>query len=252
MNIKFENMQFGYEKDHPILKEIDLNIEGPQLISIIGPNGVGKSTLIHTINQILDPTDGVVYLDNKSVSEYSLREMAKRVGYVPYKSSGTFPMLVVDAILLGRNPHASWRTNPNDIKKVEEVMKKLDIDDLAMRNYNELSAGQRQRVMLARGLVQEPNILLLDEPTANLDVKYQVGITRLLRKLSREEGIIVIMISHDLNLAARYSDSVILLHDGTIYAVGSPRDVITEKNISFLYDVECKVVEDELGGSADR
>lgn len=245
MEIKFENMKFGYSEDAVILNGIDLTISGPQFISIIGPNGVGKSTLIHCINKILTPTSGEVYLNGKNVKEYSLRDMAKEIGYVPYKSQGVFPMLVVDAILLGRNPHASWKTSTKDLLKVEEVMKKLDIEDLAMRNYNELSAGQHQRVMLARGLVQEPKILLLDEPTANLDVKYQIGISRLLKKLSREEDILVIMISHDLNLAARYSDNVILLSGGKVFAVGKPEDVMTEENISKVYGVECKVVEDE-------
>ncbi len=245
MEIKFEKMKFGYSEDHTVLKNIDITISGPQFISIIGPNGVGKSTLIHCINKILSPTEGTVYLNGKKVSEYSLKEMAKEVGYVPYKSQGVFPMLVVDAILLGRNPHAGWKTSSKDIRKVEEVMKKLEIEDLAMRNYNELSAGQHQRVMLARGLVQEPKILLLDEPTANLDVKYQIGISRLLKKLAHDDGILIIMISHDLNLAARYSDNVILMSEGTVYAVGRPEDVMSVDNISKVYGVDCKVVEDE-------
>ncbi len=247
MKIQIDDVSFSYKgcDDTPVLKEISALIRGPQVVSILGPNGVGKSTLIHCINKILEPTGGKVFLDDVETTEYSLKDMAKRISYVPYSSSDTFPLTVVDTVLLGRHPHAGWKTTDEDLRKVYEVLERLEISDLAMRFFNELSAGQHQKVMLARGLVQEPDVILLDEPTSNLDIRHQLGISRMLRELSRTDGILVIMISHDLNIAARYSDNIILMHEGRIFAAGSPKDVLTEENIRTVYGVESKIIDDE-------
>lgn len=244
MHIRINGMEFEYTGT-PVLEDITLDINGPQFVSILGPNGVGKSTLIHCINKILNPTCGTVLIDDKNVEKYTLKEMARKVGYVPCTSSDSFPLTVVDTVLLGRHPRANWKTSEEDLRIVYETLDKLGIEDLAMRYFSELSAGQHQKVMLARGLVQQPSILLLDEPTSNLDVKHQLGISRLLRKLSHEENIMVIMISHDLNIAAKYSDYVIMMHDGRIFDVGTPDEVITESNIRAVYDVESRIVIDE-------
>ena len=244
MKIDIENISFDYSPAARVLSEISLNIEGAQVISILGPNGVGKSTLIHCINKILEPTKGVVMIEDKDVSEYSLKEVAKKIGYVPYSSSDTFPLTVVDTVLLGRHPHAGWRTTDEDLEIVFDVLEKLGIQDLSLRYFNELSAGQRQRVMLARGLVQKPEVIMLDEPTSNLDIKHQLGISRTLKQLSRDEGILVLMISHDLNIAARYSDSIVLMHQGSVYAVGAPSEVLTEDNIREVYGVDSRIIDE--------
>ena len=243
MKIDIEGVSFSYGST-PVLDDITLEIEGAQVVSILGPNGVGKSTLIHCMNKILTPTKGTVYLDGKDVREYSLKEVAKHVGYVPYSSSDTFPLTVVDTVLLGRHPHAGWKTTDEDLEAVFDVLERLGIQDLAMRYFNELSAGQHQKVMLARGLVQKPDVLLLDEPTSNLDIKHQLGISRTLRQISHTENILVIMISHDLNIAARYSDNVIMMHGGKVFAVGEPKDVLTVDNIRHVYGVESRIIDD--------
>ena len=243
--IILEELDYSYSRDALILKGICLSMKNPQLISIVGPNGVGTSTLIHCIDRILTPTHGTVMVDDVEVSEYTSKELAKKIGYVPYSAGDTFPMTVVDTILMGRNPHHKWKSLHDDMVIVEETMDMLEIKSLAMRNFNELSAGQHQRVMLARGLAQQPQVLLLDEPTANLDIKHQIGVTRLLKKLSAEKGIIVIMISHDLNLASKYSDNIIMLSEGRVFAVGKPCDVITEENIHTVYGIESEVIESE-------
>ena len=239
-----DDIDFSYSDKDMTLKGVTLDIRNPQLISIIGPNGVGKSTLIHCMNRILEPTRGTVFINEENIEDIKIRELAKKIGYVPYSSNGTFPLTVVDTILMGRHPHSNWKGNLHeDMKVVREVLDMMDIRDLAMRPFNELSAGQHQRVMLARGLAQEPEILLLDEPTANLDIRHQMEVIRLLKKLSVSKRIVVIMISHDLNLAAQYSDNIIMMAEGTVYAVGRPEDVITCENIKHVYNVDAKLVD---------
>ncbi len=244
MLINIEGLEFAY-KSTPVLNNITLNVDGPQFISIIGPNGVGKSTLIHCLNKILSPTKGVVSIDGKNVNDYTLKELAKKVGYVPYTSTDIFPLTVVDTVLMGRHPHSRWKSIDNDLEIVYDTLKLMKIEHLAMRSSDELSAGQKQKVILSRGLVQQPRILLLDEPTSNLDIKHQMEVTRILKGLCKEKGIIVVMISHDLNIAAKYADQIIMMHEGGIFAVGSPADVITEKNIKVVYEVESKIIIDE-------
>lgn len=238
-----DGIDFAYSGEELTLKGVTLDIRNPQLISVIGPNGVGKSTLIHCMNKILSPTRGTVLVDDENIDRIKVKELAKKIGYVPYSSSDTFPLTVVDTILMGRHPHSTWKNNLHeDMAVVKEVLEMMDITPLAMRPFNELSAGQHQRVMLARGLAQEPEILLLDEPTANLDIRHQMEVIRLLKKLSVSKRIVVIMISHDLNLAAQYSDNIIMMAEGSIYAVGTPQDIITRDNIRHVYGVDAELV----------
>ena len=192
----------------------------------------------------LDPARSV-FIDDRDVKDITIKELAKQIGYVPYSSNDTFPLTVVDTVLMGRHPHSKWKSLDNDLDIVYDTLKMLGISHLAMRPFNELSAGQHQKVMLARGLVQEPQILLLDEPTSNLDIRHQLDVTKMLKRLSEEKQILIIMISHDINIAAKYADEVIMMHEGTIYAVGTPNEVITANNLRTVYGVESLVVEDE-------
>ena len=248
LDIELKDLDFAYKsrkKEFPVLEDISLQIKGSQLVSILGPNGVGKSTLIHCMNKILEPTGGAVIINDHDIKDISIKDLAKIMGYVPYSSVDNFPLTVTDTVLMGRHPHSKWGSLDDDVRIVYDMLCLIGIEDLADRNFNELSAGQHQKVMLARGLAQEPRIMFLDEPTSNLDIKYQLEITKILRRLSREKNMLVIMISHDINIAAKYSDNIIMMHDGGVYAIGKPQDVITAENIKHVYDVNAKVIVDE-------
>jgi len=244
MELKIDNVCFSYSSV-PVLHDISLKLKENELVSILGPNGVGKSTLIHCINRILSPTSGTVLIDNRDVSEIKLKELAKQIGYVPYSANDSFPLSVIDTVLIGRHPHTKWGTLDKDLDIVYDTLKMLGISHLSMRAFNELSAGQHQKVMLARGLVQEPEILLLDEPTSNLDVRHQLDVTKMLKKLAKEKNILIIMISHDINIAAKYSDKIILMHEGCIYDIGTPNEVITAENLKTVYGVTAEITSDD-------
>lgn len=240
-----DDMGFAYGKSGKLtLNDITIDIRNPQLISIIGPNGVGKSTLIHCMNKILEPTHGTVMVDDVDVKDIKVRDLAKKMGYVPYSSNDTFPLTVIDTILMGRNPHSKMRSDfKEDMRIVKEVLQLMDIVPLAMRPFNELSAGQHQKVVLARGIVRMPEMVILDEPTSNLDVRHQLEVTRILSELPKTNNMIIIMISHDINITAKYADKVIMLYGGTVFAVGTPKEVITKENMRTVYGVDADIID---------
>ncbi len=247
ISLDVDDLTFYYNQKKspvPVLKDVSIDFRGAQLISILGPNGVGKSTFIHCLNRILEPTQGAVTVNDVPIAGIPLKEMARLTGYVPYSSSDSFPLTVTDTILMGRHPHSKIGSLDDDLEAVEDALKLIGIEDLADRFFNELSAGQHQKVMLARGIAQDPRILFLDEPTSNLDIKYQLEITRMLRRLSRQKNMLIVMISHDINIAAKYSDNIMFLLNGGIYAVGKPSEVITEENLKVVYGVDARIIDD--------
>ena len=243
--IEIKDLSFSYGSKHPVISDINLRIDRPGLYCIIGPNGVGKSTLIKCINKIHSPATGNVTIDGNDVAEMTNKEISKLIGYVPVAGADMFSMPVIDAILIGRYTQQKWKTTKEDLEVVKKTMKLLGISDLAMHGFNELSAGQHQKVAIARGLVQEAPILLLDEPTANLDVRYQVYIAEMLKGLTEKTGMTVIMISHDLNISAKFADSLILMSPpGRIHKIGPPEEVLTKETIEEVYGVSCEIVKD--------
>lgn len=246
MRMELKNVSFAYKSSQtPVLHDINLVLEEPGLYCIVGPNGVGKSTMVKCMNRILKPTSGQVLLNDVDIQDMKLKEIAEHIGYVPVQTQDVFSMPVIDAILLGRQKANKWKTIDEDLEIAARVMKMMGIQDLAMRGFNHLSAGQHQKVAIARGLVQQPEMLILDEPTANLDVKHQVYVSELLRAMAIEENMIVLMISHDLNIAAKYAHKIIVMEHGTVVDVGTSKDIITEDLVARVYEVECKIEDDE-------
>ena len=246
MEIRLDELEFGYDPDDPVLKGISYTLDKPEFICIMGPNGVGKSTLIHCLNKILKPTGGHVFIDGEDVGSMKLKELASHMGYVPASSNDSFPLTVVDTIMVGLQNDYRFGTKKDDLQKVYDVLRLFKIEHLAMRNFNELSAGQHQKVVLARGLVRSPEVVLLDEPTSNLDIKHQLQVTKVLSRLPRERGMMVVMISHDINITAKYADRILLIHDGHLFADGTPCEVLTKENIRTVYGVDADIL--DVGG----
>jgi iron complex transport system ATP-binding protein len=243
MKVELKDLDFGYNPDKLILKGVNYTFEEPEFVCIMGPNGVGKSTLVHCINKILKPSGGCVLINGRDNKEMKLKELASQMGYVPASSEDNFPLTVVDTIMVGLQNDTKFGTSDEDLQKVYDVLKLMSIEHLAMRNFNELSAGQHQKVVLARGIVRMPPMVILDEPTSNLDVRHQLEVTRILSELPRQKNMIIVMISHDINITAKYADRIIMLNGGTIYAVGTPQEVLTKENLRKVYGVDADVIE---------
>ncbi len=245
MRLQIRDLSFSYGSTQ-ILKDINMELDSSNVLGIVGPNGAGKSTLIRCIDRILVPQHGTVLLDGQEMKQMSSMEIAKKIGYVPQSISNTFPATVFDTVLMGRRPHLGWRSSEEDIDTVLEVLTMLKIKYLAMRDFNEISGGQQQKVLIARALAQDAEILLLDEPTSNLDIRHQLEVMEILTKLVRKKGLSVMMAIHDLNLASRYSDRIILLNGGSIRDAGDPVSVLTAENIRSVYSAEV-IVKHEAG-----
>lgn len=240
MVIEVENVSFGYS-DKKVLHGLDCTFDGGGFYAVIGPNGSGKSTLIRLLNRLLIPDSGRIQLNGRSVKDYPRRFLAQHIGYVPQSGGSSFNATVFDTILLGRKPHIKWAPGKSDFQKTESIVHDFSLDHLALRLTGELSGGELQRVHIARALVQEPDVLILDEPTSSLDLSHQIEVMKMLKMVSAK-GITVIVAIHDLNLALRYADQFLLLREGRIIAMGDER-VISKQNLQALYDVKVQKVD---------
>ena len=240
VNITIKNLTFSYNS-HKILDDLSIVIENSEILSLVGPNGSGKTTLIKCIDRILKPK-GSILLDGQELEKMSRQEVARQIGYVPQSSSTPLATTVFDTVLMGRRPHISWRVTDFDLDKVAEVLERLHLEDLAMRDFSQLSGGQKQKVLIARALAQEPTVLLLDEPTSNLDMLHQLEVMETVSSLVKEKNISAVMAIHDLNLASRFSDKLIMLKNGKVYASGEPKVLLNEDNISQVYGIKAMVM----------
>ena len=237
MKLEVKDITFSYNS-RPVLEGVTLKAAEGNVASLVGPNGSGKTTLIKCINRILKPRLGIVLVGREDVGKVKLRGLARLLGYVPQSADHVFPSTVFDAVLLGRRPYVDWGISSRDKEVVSQILSLMGLEEMALRQFNELSGGERQKVLIARALAQEPQVLLLDEPTSNLDLRHQLEVLDIVRSIVDESGITAIMAIHDLNLAARFSDTLVFLDKGRIYDAGEPAQVLTQENIRNVYGVE--------------
>lgn len=228
-----------------ILHGIDFTAGDRSLVGVIGPNGSGKSTLLKCIYRVLKPSEGAVFVDGQPLSEYRVRDSAKKIAVLAQHNFYNFEFTVQDVVLMGRAPHkrALERDSAADFKIVHEAMERVGVTPLRDRLFSTLSGGEQQRVLLARALAQQTPCLILDEPTNHLDIKYQLELLDLVRSLDRT----VIAAIHDLNIAAMYCDTIFVMQSGRIVAAGAPRDVLTRSLIRSVYEVDADVFTDSDG-----
>lgn len=242
--LEVDSLQFRYDEDL-ILKNISFSIQKGEFVSIIGPNGSGKSTLLKNLCNICKPSQGILKIDDVDVEKYKVKELARKIALVPQDTSIAYDFSVFDVVLMGRNPYIGRfeKEKDSDFEITKEALKATNTFHLRDRNINEISGGERQRVIIARALTQQPDIIFLDEPTSHLDINHQIEILSLLRKLNREKETTIVLVIHDINLASRYSDKIILMNNGEILSMGSPKEVITRSNIEKAYDLNVIVEE---------
>ena len=246
MRVDIEDLVQGYG-NRTILDGVSFSVDEGEVVTVLGPNGSGKSTLIKTVCRIMEPRSGRIAMDGKDISSISKEEFARLVGYVPQNPEFIGYTNVYDAVLVGRRPYVKWNYSREDIRMAAESMRLMRLDEFFDRQVTEMSGGQRQRVTLARALTQDPRLYVFAEPTSALDLRHQLDTLRLMRSVIKERGSSMIIALHDLNLAIRYSDKVMVLKDGKVYGFGSSDDFITERMIRDVYGVESEIVEGKNG-----
>ena len=259
MGIITEDVSMSYN-DHLVLGSVSLHLKKGAVITLLGPNGCGKTTLLKVINGLLHPSQGTVFVNGKNAARMSQMELARLMGYVPQSQRASFPFTALDIVLTGRMPHLSMLAQPGpmDIEKSSQALNMVGASHLASRPYTQISGGERQLVMIARALAQEPSFLLLDEPTSSLDFKNQISVLKMISRIARDRDVTVVMTLHDPNHALMFSDEVVLLRklmpqeecckeprsiNQNVVASGMPHEVMTPENIREAYGIEVEVLD---------
>ena len=245
--IEIKNITIKYG-DYEVLRDISFGIKKGEFTSIIGPNGAGKSTVLKAIMKNIDIASGDISIKGKSIKDITHKEKACIIGFVPQEFNISFDFTVYDIVAMGRNPYlVKFKKSKYDDKKIiEESMQKTNTYEFKDKYFNSLSGGEKQRVIIARALAQQPEILILDEATSSLDIHHQLDILELIHSLNREDGLTVLTIMHDLNLASRFSDEIVLLSKNGIVKHGKPNEVIDEQVLKSVYDMDMVVRENKL------
>ncbi|MBI0583695.1 MAG: ABC transporter ATP-binding protein [Methanomassiliicoccus sp.] len=250
MKISVHGLCFRYGSTD-VVSEVDLEAGEGEIIGILGPNGSGKTTLLKCLNRSLSPRTGTVLIDDRDYRTMTRREIATRMGTVPQSANINFPFTALDIVMMGRLPELKRfeSETENDLQIVRDAMAVTNTQQFADRPMDQLSGGERQRVIIARALAQRPRVLLLDEPTLHLDVNHQLDILDMITSLARADKLIVMIVTHDLALAARYCDQVVLMQKGKVLAAGEVTEVLTPVNLRRVFGIEATVYYDERIGS---
>ena len=241
--MEIKHLSYHYKGYPQVLNDVSFDIEPGKFLAILGNNGVGKSTLLKCFNHILKPDAGEVLLDGQNLLKMSCREVAKQVAFVSQSVPST-QMTVHDVVMLGRRPYMKWGFTPEDHAIVHEAMDRLGLNAMRGRFLGQLSGGEKQKVMLARALAQQPKALLLDEPTSALDIQNQYQVLKIVRDICHKDNMVAVVVIHDLNLALRFCDHFLLLKDGKVYRHGD-RSILDSTALKEVYGVDAKVVEIE-------
>lgn len=244
-----EHLSYAYGRRR-VLHDVGLTVAPGEIVGLVGPNGCGKSTLLRLLAGVLVPASGTVHLDGEPLATRRRADIARLLGVVPQDPSLEFPFLALEVVLMGRTPHLAGfgLPRPRDLAIARAAMAQLEIADIEDRPIDRLSGGERQRVFLARALAQEPEVLLLDEPTTHLDLRHQTGMYDVVQALCRERGLAALAVLHDLNLAAVYCDRLVLMSEGRVRGHGAPDTVLTRETVSAAYGVNVYVGTNELTG----
>ncbi len=245
--LEVKDLFCGYDGKN-VIRDVSFCLEEKGFLGIIGPNGAGKTTLLKTIARLIHPSAGKIIYRGRNIFEFKTRDLAREIAVLPQTMEMVFSYSVEEFVSLGRFPHLNRfsRFSAHDREAVKQALVLTEIADLKERKINELSVGEKQRVFIAQGLAQEPNFMILDEPTAHLDIAHQVEILSLLRRLNAEKGLSVLLILHDLNMAAEFCKNLILLNAGKIHSSGTPSEVLTYQNIEEVYRTVVIVKENPL------
>jgi iron complex transport system ATP-binding protein len=248
--IEVRSISFQYRKDW-VLRDISFQIEKGDFIGIIGPNGSGKTTLLKILSHELTPQNGSVLFQGVPLKKLGRPEIARRIAVVPQETHFLFPFTVLEIVLMGRTPYLGHHLfeSEKDLRSATRAMEQTETLSLADRPIDELSGGERKRVFIARALAQEPEVMLLDEPTANLDIHHQIDFLDLLATLNRETGLTILMASHDINVASEFCRSLLLLHGGAFYKMGPPGEVITRESVEGVYGCDVWVDQHPVSGT---
>lgn len=241
--MEVKNISYHYHGGGEVLKDVNFTLEQGQFLAILGNNGVGKSTLLKCLNKILKADSGELLLDGESILQMSNHQVSQRIAFVSQTVPNT-QMTVHDVVMLGRRPYMKWGFTEKDHQIVHSAMDRLNLESLRGRFLNQLSGGERQKVMLARALAQQPKLLLLDEPTSSLDIHNQYQVLEIVRELCHQDGLTAVVVIHDLNLALRFCDRFLLLRQGQVYANGDDR-ILTPEALKAVYQIDGRVVEVE-------
>ncbi len=223
MILDVQGLTFSYNS-YPVFKDIRFQVPPGELLAILGPNGVGKTTLLKCLNTILSPRFGTILVKDRDILRLTLEEISRTIGYVAQQSQ-TSRMTVFDTILMGRRPHIHWKIKKHDLQIVDAAIKRFNLTHLALRHVDRLSGGELQKVAIARALVQNPTLMLLDEPTSSLDLKNQIEILAMIKKVVHEHQVGGVMTMHDLNTALRFADRYLFLKEGRIHSAGRVSDI---------------------------
>jgi iron complex transport system ATP-binding protein len=248
--IQVENLSFRYDGDW-VLRDLSFSVQKGDFLGIVGPNGTGKTTLLKLLYRLMSPQKGTIFIDGMELGRMGRKEISRKIAVVSQETQINFPFMALEVVLMGRSPHLKGLQfeGKKDFDITKKAMELTDTLQVSHRPFNELSGGEKQRLFIARAIAQETEIIFFDEPTANMDIRHQIVFYDLTTSLNAQKHITIVMVSHDINLAAEFCKEILLLNKGNIFAVGKPARVITKANIEAVYETPVLVDQNPITGA---